>query len=82
MTYLSSLSQWLTKAYNEAKDKLSTLVGLLVASAGEIRENWRDVTDSIPQTKVTLFLEHHIFVILGLLVIYARIRRALKASST
>jgi threonine/homoserine/homoserine lactone efflux protein len=58
-----------------AHNKLTTYVGLLIASAAEIRNQWPDLTAQIPHSAWLNWLEGHAFVGLGFLVVYARIRR-------
>lgn len=62
----------------QAKGKLSTYLGLLIGSAAEIRENWSGVTDFVKGHPLLQHMANHAFLVLGLLVIYARIRRAMK----
>lgn len=61
-----------------AKSKVTTYVGLLIASAGEARNEWPDMTAALPQWHWLVALEAHAFFILGLLVVYTRVRRLLK----
>lgn len=63
--------------WSQAKNKLTTYVGLLIASAAEIRDNWSGVADFVKGHPHLEWLANHVFVALGLLVIYARVRRAL-----
>lgn len=64
--------------YHEAKGKLSTYVGLVIASSAEIRDNWSGVTNFVKGHPQAEWTANHVFVVLGLLVVYARVRRALK----
>jgi hypothetical protein len=64
--------------YAEARSKVTTYVGLFIASAGEIRNSWPDLTSNLPTWPWLTWIENHTFVALGLLVIYTRVRRALK----
>lgn len=61
----------------EARTKMTTYVALLVASAGELRVQWQQITDTLPKWGWLQFLEHHVYLLLGVLMIIARIRRAL-----
>lgn len=64
--------------WTHAKGKLTTYVGLLIAGAAEIRNEWPTLTDQLPHWKWLTGIEAHAFTVLGLLVIYARVRRLLK----
>ncbi len=68
--------------YFHAKGKVTTYVGLLIASAGEIRNEWPDALSNLPQWPSIVWIENHvlshIFVALGFLVVYTRVRRLLK----
>lgn len=61
----------------EAKGKLSTYIGLLIASAAEIRDNWSGVAQFVKGHPKAEWVANHVFVLLGLLVIVARVRRAI-----
>jgi hypothetical protein len=63
--------------FHEARTKVTTYVGLLIASAGEIRASWPDVMAQLPSWPWLIWLANHTFMLLGLLVIYTRIRRSL-----
>lgn len=67
----------LKQIWFEAKGKLSTYVGLTIASSAEIRDNWSGVSDFVKGHPHAEWVANHVFVLLGLLVVYARIRRAL-----
>lgn len=69
--------QQITNFWAEAKGKLTVWLGLVIASASEIRESWGDLTDSLPHWHWLVWIEHHAFSALGLLVVYARVRRSL-----
>lgn len=71
---------YVKKFMAEAKGKLTTYVGLLIASAAEIRDNWSGVADFVKGHPRAEWVANHVFVLLGLLVIYARVRRALNQS--
>lgn len=60
----------------QAKGKLSTYVGLTIASAAEIRDNWSGVAQFVKGHPKAEWVANHVFVLLGLLVIVARVRRA------
>lgn len=68
----------LKRFWIEAKGKLSTYVGLAIASSAEIRDNWDGVSNFVKGHPHAEWVANHVFVALGLLVIYARVRRALK----
>jgi hypothetical protein len=70
--------QWSKKFWNEARDKLTTYVGLLIASAAEIKDNWPDIVNNLPKWPAVIWLERHAFALLGLLVVYTRVRRAMR----
>jgi hypothetical protein len=72
------MKQFLVRFYHEAKDKLTCYLGLLIASAAEIQAEWPTVVSQLPHWSWLVTVEHHVLVILGLLVIYARVRRKLK----
>lgn len=63
---------------NEAKTKATTYVGLLIASAGELRAQWPEFIDKLPHWRWLVTIENHTFTALGLLVVYTRVRRLLK----
>jgi hypothetical protein len=65
--------------WTEAKGKVTTYVGLLIASSAEIRDNWSGVSDFVKGHPRAEWAANHVFVLLGLLVIWARVRRALKS---
>lgn len=67
----------LKQIWLEARGKLSTYVAMVVAGAGELRDNWGQIEPYVPHWPWATWLAHHIFILLGILVIYARIRRAL-----
>lgn len=67
--------------YHHAKTKATTYVGLLIASAGEIRNEWPNVIESLPTWRWLVWIEGHTFTALGLLVVYTRVRRLLKEST-
>lgn len=75
---MKSIIDYFVRLYHEAKGKLTTYVGLLIASAAEIRNSWPDITSNLPSWPWLVWLENHAFAILGVLVIYTRVRRALK----
>lgn len=60
----------------QAKGKVSTYLGLLIASAAEIRDNWGGVAQFVKGHPKAEWVANHVFVLLGLLVIVARVRRA------
>jgi hypothetical protein len=65
----------------EARGKLSTYIGLLIASSAEIRDQWPDIISGLPDWRWITWTEHHAFTLLGLLVVYARVRRALSSAA-
>lgn len=67
--------------FHEARTKMTTYVALLVASAGELRDQWSQVTDNLPHWKWLVWCESHAFAILGVLMVWARVRRALADSA-
>lgn len=69
----------LKQAVQEAKGKVTTYVGILIASSGEIRDNWSQVNDFTKGHPYLDWAAKHVYVVLGVLVIYTRIRRALNA---
>lgn len=71
---------YVKKFYAQAKGKATTYVGLLIASSAEIRDNWSGVADFVKGHPTLEWLADHVFVTLGLLVVYTRIRRAMKES--
>lgn len=75
---MGNLIDHLLNFFHEAKNKVTTYVGLLIASAGEIRNEWPDITSQLPNWHWLVWLENHTFTLLGLLVIYTRVRRMLK----
>lgn len=71
---LAKLKLW----FNEARTKATTYVALLVVSAGELRDQWSWMTAQLPSWHWLQWLEAHAFAILGVLMVWARIRRAVK----
>ena len=63
--------------FHESRTKVTAYVGLLIASAGEIRNEWPNFTADLPHWPWLLWLSDHTFALLGLLVVYTRVRRAL-----
>jgi hypothetical protein len=70
----------ITAFYHAAKTKVTTYVGLLIASAAEIRNEWPSAVEKLPHWPGLVWLESHTFTLLGFLVIYTRVRRLLKES--
>lgn len=64
-----------------AKGKVTTYVGLAIAGAGEARNQWPDLIAALPQWHWLVSLEGHTFFILGLLVVYTRVRRLLQGTT-
>lgn len=63
-----------------ARSKVTTYVGLLIASAAEIRNEWPELISNMPKWHWLTVAENHTFTILGLLVIYTRVRRLLQGA--
>lgn len=77
---MSILQQIWSKAlifFNEARTKVTTYVGLLIAASAEIRNQWPDITSQLPHWGWVSWLETHAYVLLGFAVVYARVRRLL-----
>lgn len=62
----------------EAFTKRTTYVAMLVASAGELRDQWGQIVDALPKWHWLQVLESHAYLVLGGLMVYARIRRAFR----
>lgn len=78
MNALKNLWAKAVKAFHEAKTKATTYVALLVASAGELRGMWQWIVDNLPKGRLITWLETHAFALLGVAMVWARIRRALQ----
>jgi hypothetical protein len=63
--------------WTEARSKLTVYVGLLIASSAEIRNMWPEITGQLPPWPPMIWLEHHAFAVLGIAVVYTRVRRVL-----
>lgn len=68
-------------AFHEAKTKATTYVGLAIASSAEIRDQWPQIAVYTKGHPTLEWLSSHTYVVLGLLVVYTRIRRALGNSA-
>ncbi len=73
-----TIKQKLVLFYNEARTKVTTYVGLLIAGSAELRNQWPDITAQLPKWPWLLWAETHFLVLLGFLVVYTRVRRLLK----
>lgn len=71
---------YIKRFWAEAKGKLSTYLGLLIIGASELREDWSNVTDFLGDSPKLQFIARHVYLVLGLLVIWARVRSLLKDS--
>ena len=69
---------YLKRFWAEAKGKMTVWVGLLIASSSEVKDSWGDITSNLPQWTWLVWTEKHLFAVLGLVVVYARVRRAMK----
>lgn len=63
---------------NHEEHRATILVGTFIASVGEIHAQWPDAVSSLPQWPWLVSLENHAYAVLGLLVVYTRLRRFLK----
>lgn len=68
--------------FHEARTKLTTYVGLLIAASAEIRNEWPSITSQLPHWSWVTWLESHAYVLLGFAVVYARVRRLLNPGPT
>ena len=77
---MSTLQRLQAKAllfFHEARTKVTTYVGLLIAASAEIRNEWPSITSQLPHWEWVSWLETHAYVLLGFAVVYARVRRLL-----
>lgn len=77
---MNTLQWFQTKAllfFHEARTKVTTYVGLLIAASAEIRNQWPSITSQLPQWGWVTWLETHAYVLLGFAVVWARVRRLL-----
>jgi hypothetical protein len=79
-----NITQWFADAYakvklfiNEARTKVTTYVGLLIAMLAEAHDSWSQFSGALPGWLHTH--ERQIYASLGILVIWTRVRRALGA---
>ncbi len=79
MSYWIEIKARLVLFYQQAKGKLTTYVALFIAALPEIREQWADIVANSPNWKWLHYAEHVGFKVVAILLIYARIRRALRS---
>ena len=65
--------------FHEARTKVTTYVGLLIAASAEIRNQWPNITSQLPQWGWVSWLETHVYILLGFAVVYTRVRRLLNS---
>jgi len=81
---------YLKKLYAEAKTKVTTYVAIATAAVAQLAARAEDILNSIPQLKaflpagpvLSLFLMKWIVPSLGVLTVWTRVRRLLKAAPT
>lgn len=65
--------------WGEAKGKVTAYLGVAIAAAGETYANWDLIQPVLPHWPWVARIAPHVFAILGLCVVYARVRRAMAA---
>lgn len=77
MTFLHKVWAQLVLVWHVAKDKWTCWLAAVVASSGAARAMWPDLVSYLPNWHWLSVLEQWVFVALGALFFFSRIRRLL-----